>query len=182
MAAFQAKYPEADFSLSSVGSGAAQSALWGSIDCAKKPVEALCGGTSTVNMTSTVWGIGGGSFDADDYTDHEDLGLQQLPSLGGPVVLMYSKDVVGLLGVAGDAGLNMTLGVVAGLFNGTINWWDAPALQALNPRVTLPHEKVTVLVREVRWREVDRWRRIMCLVCVCCAVGVYCGRVVAGSS
>lgn len=146
IAAFQAKFPEVELSVSSVGSGAAQSALWGQVDCVKKPVQGLCdNGTDT--STTSIWGIGGGGIDSETFEIHEDRELQQLPAVGGPILLTYSKDVTGDLGSQTSKQLNMSADVVAGIFNNTILYWNDPALVAQNPNLDLPSERITVVVR-----------------------------------
>mmetsp|Transcript_26544 Transcript_26544/g.48152 ORF Transcript_26544/g.48152 Transcript_26544/m.48152 type:complete len:771 (-) Transcript_26544:182-2494(-) len=151
IAAFEAKYPEISLTLTSTGSGAAQAALWGDVDCVKKPVATLCDTTivdNEVNVERTVWGIGDASIDPSAYIDHADLQLHQLPAMGGSVVPVYAKDVTENLGLDTDRGLNMTFDVVAGIFNSSITMWDDSNIAALNPELKLPNEKITVLVRE----------------------------------
>lgn len=142
IAAFEAKYPEADLSVSSVGSGAAQSALWGDVDCEKKPVEGVCGDGATRN--ETFWGMGGATFSSEAYDEHSSLGLQQLPALGGAILITYSKDVTGDLGAQTSKQLNMSFGTVAGIFNNSIVRWNDPAIQADNPSLDLPSDRITV--------------------------------------
>ena len=158
IAAFTSKYPEADLSISSVGSGAAQSALWGDINCAKKRVQTICdlieaGEATGVGENQTLWGIGGGTIDSNAYIDHSVRGLQQLPALGGPVCPVYSKDVTGNLGTLSNSDddltrLNMSFPVLSGIFNGTIIRWNHPLIVAENPALVLPSERITVVVRD----------------------------------
>ena len=154
IAAFEAKYPEADLSVSSVGSGAAQSALWGEVNCEKKPVEGLCiQRDSPPAATKTLWGMGGGTIDSEHYKEHVDRGLQQLPALGGPILVTYSKDLTGDLGAVTSQPLNMSFATVAGIFNNTIVRWNDPSIQRDNPGIIaspdyeLPDDRITVVVR-----------------------------------
>lgn len=155
IATFEAKFPEVDMNISSVGTGASQSALWGDVDCVKKPVEGICPSSSEHDedlttaplLTSTVWGIGRAPLDPDDRSDHDEVGLRQLPAFGGPVLVVYSKDVTGELGSESSQQLNMSFASIAGIFNGSIDYWNHPFLQAENPEVDLSSELITVLVR-----------------------------------
>jgi ABC-type phosphate transport system substrate-binding protein len=157
ISAFEAKFPEADMSISSVGTGAAQSALWGDVDCLEKPVEGVCPFHFDTSVevsehppllsNATIWGVGGAPLDTGARKEHEELGLRQLPALGGPILVVYSKDVTGELGLDSAQQLNMSYATIAGIFNGTISSWNHPFLQAENPQVVLPNERITVLVR-----------------------------------
>jgi len=156
MAAFTSKYPEAGLSASSVGSGAAQSALWGDVNCRKKPVASICdtindndtmATTARPTTTTTVWGIGGGTLNLDVYALHEDRGLAQLPALGGPILVTYSKDVTGDLGASTSRTLQLRLSTIAAIFNNSIVYWNDTAIQDDNPLFVLPKERITVLVR-----------------------------------
>lgn len=147
IAAFESKFPEVDLSITSVGTGAAQSALWGSVDCIKKPIEALCDNTTGIAVSSTLWGMGGGALEDQSYVKHADRGLQQLPALAGPVLVVFSKDVTGDLGSADSKPLNLSPSLVAGIFNNTIRYWNDTRLQIENPHLELPAERITVVVR-----------------------------------
>ena len=153
IAAFEAKYPEADLSVSSVGSGAAQSALWGEVNCERKPVEGLCSDDVAALATETLWGMGGGTIDSEHYEEHLDRGLQQLPALGGPILVTYSKDLTGDLGASTSRPLNMSFATVAGIFNNTIVKWNDPSIRRDNPGIVfeedyeLPDDRITVVVR-----------------------------------
>ncbi|NYB77304.1 MAG: phosphate ABC transporter substrate-binding protein PstS, partial [Stenotrophomonas maltophilia] len=74
----------------------------------------------------------------------EDLaaaGLAQFPSVIGGVV-----PVVNVAGIAPGA-LKLDGAVLANIFLGKIKTWNDPAIAALNPGVTLPNAKVTVVHR-----------------------------------
>ena len=116
--AFTALYPEAQWSLASIGSGATQQALWGDVDCMASP--ALCEDDDNV-MTKTVWGIGDAPFGDDAYLDHVALGLQQLPACAGAVVMVHSRDILGSNDNDHDnVKLRMNLDVLTGIFTGSI--------------------------------------------------------------
>lgn len=140
LGAFMAKYPEAQFTLSAVGSGAAQKALLGNIDCNAKPVEAVCDDES---VQSTIWGIGDAPLDSSILQSQEEI--QQLPASAGAIAVVYSKDVVGL---DSDRSLRLTMDTIAGIFNSTIQFWDDLKIQRLNPDISLPHERISPFVRE----------------------------------
>ena len=146
IAGFHAKYPEVSMTVSSVGSGAAQEALWGKVDCAKRPVDSVCADSSSVK--NTVWGIGGGTFSSEEYAEHSALQLQQLPALSGPVMPVYSKDVTGNLGYTTDMKLNLSMTMLAGIFNGSLEYWDDESIAGVNPNLDFPHKRISVIVRE----------------------------------
>ena len=84
--AFSALYPEAEITLTWVGSGVTRSALWGEIDCDTKPVKALCSdGASSSNdeVGSTICGLGDAPIGDNVYQKHPPLRLQQLPACAG---------------------------------------------------------------------------------------------------
>lgn len=150
--AFGALYPEATVSVSSVGSGAAQSALWGEIDCVNRPVEAICEQNSTDEsiklLESTVWGIGDSPIQESIYESQSELQLQQFPVAAGAVVVAYTKDVVDGIGSDREVdNLNFTYSLLANIFNGTLEYWDDPSIAELNPAVDLPHETIATVVR-----------------------------------
>ena len=148
--AFEAKYPEAHVTLSSVGSGAAQKALWGDIDCENKPIDALCDesvwGTTPEGETSeeTVWGLGDAPIQSSIYEDHPEPQLQQFPACSGAVAVVYSNEVIG---EDSTEPLQLTFELISGIFNQSIVYWDDPFLQAANPHLDLPHETISVVVR-----------------------------------
>jgi len=150
--AFQAIYPESDLSFDSVGSAAAQQALWGDIDCVDRRLDALCGSSNEV-LGSTVWGIGDATISEDLYAERADLKLQQYPACAGAVVVTHSRDVLtGNLGGAiteeeKSESLNLGFDVLSGIFNGTIQYWDHAEITTQNEGFDLPHEPITVVVR-----------------------------------
>lgn len=137
-AAFSAKYPEADITFTSIGSGSTQKALFGDIDCANRPVEAVC---SQSVVTETIWGLGDAPMDPTWYKEHPSLMLQQLPACAGAISVVYSKEAI-------EPNLNLSLDVLAGIFNNTILYWDDAGIQALNHGFLLPHERISIVVRE----------------------------------
>eukprot|EP00928_Gymnodinium_smaydae_P063266 TRINITY_DN46907_c0_g1_i1.p1 TRINITY_DN46907_c0_g1~~TRINITY_DN46907_c0_g1_i1.p1 ORF type:complete len:895 (-),score=73.23 TRINITY_DN46907_c0_g1_i1:74-2701(-) len=145
--AFKSLYPdEVDFTIASTGSDAAKSALYGEIDCLKFALDAGLCRDRTANFSQ--FGIGGGTFKQETYDSNSLFDLQLLPVLAGPIVLVYDKSITGNLGSTSDARLNMTMRVVGDVFAGNIVYWDDPALQTLNPAISLPHERMRISVRK----------------------------------
>ena len=151
--AFGAKYPEVQLTLSSVGSGAAQKALWGEIDCASKPVEAICTASPAAAVEETLWGMGDAPMDSAVYEERPDLMVQQLPACAGAVAVVYSNEVImeatGEEDEDRDDQLRLSFQVLAGIFNTTILYWDDAQIQALNPHLQgrLPHKLISKVVR-----------------------------------
>lgn len=159
MTAFAAIYPEAHLHLvSTTGSGAAQEALWAT------PV----GNSGDSSSNRTLWGMGDASFPNEAYAAYGDtLGLQQLPASATSLVVVHSKDVLlyNNLGseqnyndstMSGQAQpppplphLNMTMEVLAAIFNGTITMWNDDRIAALNThtRHALPAQPISAVVR-----------------------------------
>jgi len=67
-------------------------------------------------------------------------GVVQIPWALSATAISYN-----ITGVSG--GLRLTSPVVAGIYLDTIQYWDAPAIVALNPKLTLPHERITPVYR-----------------------------------
>lgn len=150
IASFERLYPETSVTVSSVGSGSSQKALWGEIKCESKPVKALCdiAGNDNALVGNSSWGMGGGSISDSAYVENAELDLQQVPAVGGPILITYSKDVTGNMGEADtDAKLNMTMLTISHIFDGTITFWDDVRITEHNPSIVLPHEEITVIVR-----------------------------------
>ncbi|HSZ41692.1 MAG TPA: phosphate ABC transporter substrate-binding protein PstS [Trebonia sp.] len=61
------------------------------------------------------------------------------PVVTGPVTLSYNLSGVGRL--------DLTAPVIAGIFDGQINTWDDPAIEAVNPGTSLPPTPITLVVR-----------------------------------
>jgi phosphate transport system substrate-binding protein len=68
-------------------------------------------------------------------------GLMQFPTVVGGVV-----PVVNLPGLA-PGQLHLTGKVLADIYRGVDQYWDAPVIKAFNPGVKLPHMKITVVHR-----------------------------------
>src|SRR5665213_533721 len=68
-------------------------------------------------------------------------GLMQFPTVVGGVV-----PVVNLPGIA-PGGIRMTGAVLADIYRGIRTFWDDPVIKSFNPRVKLPHIKITVVHR-----------------------------------
>lgn len=136
--AFVAVYPEAHVTLSSVGSGAAQKALWGSVDCEGRPVDAIC---AQNEVNQTVWGLGDAPIESKVYEEQSVHRLQQFPACSGAVAVAYSKEV------STEVPLRLTFDVLAGIFNSSIVYWDDPSIQAINPTIILPDKEISTIVR-----------------------------------
>jgi phosphate transport system substrate-binding protein len=69
---------------------------------------------------------------------------QYLPDIAGAECLDYN-----LSGTTGSpiTSLYLTSSVLAGIFSGVIDYWDDPAIKALNPGVLLPHNSIVVVFR-----------------------------------
>jgi len=67
-------------------------------------------------------------------------GVVQIPWALSATALSYH-----VTGVTG--GLQLASAAIAGIYLGTIQYWDAQALKALNPKLALPHEKITPVFR-----------------------------------
>ena len=63
----------------------------------------------------------------------------QFPEVVGAVVISYNVPGVGELNLSQDA--------LAGIFIGSIEYWDDPAIAQNNPGVNLPHQKIMVVHR-----------------------------------
>ncbi len=67
--------------------------------------------------------------------------LYMFPAVVGSVVLAYNIDGVK------DGALKLSRAAIAGIFNGSIAFWDDKAITAQNADLKLPHEPITVAVR-----------------------------------
>jgi phosphate transport system substrate-binding protein len=67
--------------------------------------------------------------------------LLQFPAVIGGVV-----PVVNISGV-GDGQLTLDPETLSGIFMGTIKYWDDPAVKAVNPKISLPHNEIVVVYR-----------------------------------
>jgi ABC-type phosphate transport system substrate-binding protein len=141
--AFHALYPEADVTLSGIGSLAAQKALYGeALSCfdPDQTVEAIC---ERGTVEETLWGMGDLPLQPFEERSHQETPhrVQQLPAVASAVSIVYSKDVT-------RDKLHMTFEILSGIFNSTILYWDDPRLLQLNPLAHLPHEPIRKLVRQ----------------------------------
>ncbi|HYW00401.1 MAG TPA: phosphate ABC transporter substrate-binding protein PstS, partial [Candidatus Acidoferrum sp.] len=71
-------------------------------------------------------------------------GLGLFPETLGGVAITYNLVPFGL---ANGTVLNFTPNVIVGIYNGTITHWNDPAIQAINPGVTLPTNLITAVHR-----------------------------------
>jgi len=63
----------------------------------------------------------------------------QFPEIVGAVVVSYN--------LPGIKTLNLSRDALAGIFMGTVAYWDNKAIQSTNPGVSLPHKKIVVIHR-----------------------------------
>lgn len=96
------------------------------------------GGIKQVKAKTVDFGASDAPLDAADI---EDSGLIQFPMAIGGVV-----PVVNIRGVA-PGSLKLTGEVLAGIFLGEITRWDDERIKELNPDVSLPGKKITVVHR-----------------------------------
>lgn len=71
----------------------------------------------------------------------EKYNLMMFPTVTGAIVLAYHLPNIK------DGELKLNSKAVAGIFNGSIEYWDDIAIQKHNPTLSLPHEKIVVVVR-----------------------------------
>ena len=67
--------------------------------------------------------------------------LYMFPTVVGSVVLSYNIDGIK------DGELKLSRAAIAGIFNGSIEFWDDKAITEQNKDLKLPHEPITVAVR-----------------------------------
>jgi len=96
------------------------------------------GGIRQINANTVDFGASDKPLKPDDLATN---GLIQFPTVIGGVV-----PVVNIPGVAPGA-LKLTGPIVSDIFRGIIVYWDDPHITALNPGVSLPHLKITVVHR-----------------------------------
>jgi phosphate transport system substrate-binding protein len=108
------------------------------------PVSAGPGGSGTgqTDVETNVTNIGGSdpfltNAQVNEYPDILDI----------PVAVSAQQVNYNLPGIPATTHLNMTGNVLAGIYNGTITTWNNPAIQALNPGVTLPSNTIIPLHR-----------------------------------
>jgi phosphate transport system substrate-binding protein len=97
------------------------------------------GGGKKAIIDNTVDFAGSDSLlSVDEYTTGKDL--QMYPMLAGAVVPIYNVEgITKTLTLDGET--------LVGIYNGTINKWDNPAVVALNPGLTLPDASITAVHR-----------------------------------
>eukprot|EP00934_Nitzschia_sp_Nitz4_P006661 Nitzschia sp. Nitz4//scaffold85_size83877//9444//12857//NITZ4_005217-RA/size83877-processed-gene-0.133-mRNA-1//-1//CDS//3329559101//6651//frame0 len=140
LTAFSAVYREARITATGVGSGSAQKAMIGDIDCEGNPVTDIC---AQDEIDRALWGMGDAPIASSFYEDHPLEEFQMFPACAGAVAVVHSNEVTGF---SGDP-LRMTFEVLGGIFNSTIHYWDHELIQELNPGVSLSHTLISVVVR-----------------------------------
>ncbi|MDT5258142.1 MAG: phosphate transport system substrate-binding protein [Mycobacterium sp.] len=134
-----------------------------------KAFEQACPGQS-LNYTANGSGAGIGEFvgnqtdfggsdsplNKDEYTKAgQRCGSPpwNLPMVFGPIAITYN--------VKGVTSLNLDGPTAARIFNGGINTWNDPAIQALNPGVTLPAEPIRIVFRSDESGTTDNFQRYL---------------------
>src|SRR6516225_4153868 len=105
---------------------------------------AKAGTTVTYGAFGSSYGIGAISQGTVDFgASDAPLSGYQLASGGGLVQIPWALTATVLSyqiqGIAG--GLRLTPETVAGIFLGTLQYWDDPSIAAINPKLHLPHER-----------------------------------------
>jgi len=100
-----------------------------------------------VTSTGQRWGTAGLAFPNDSYTTYASLGLQKLPVPISLVCAVSSKDLTGNLGSIDDRQVNLSIPTVASLLAGQVTCWDDTQIQVVNSQLSLPHQRVSVVVR-----------------------------------
>ncbi len=67
------------------------------------------------------------------------MSFTYIPTIVSPITVSYN--------LSGVKGLKLDAPTVAGIFDGTTTMWNAPAIKNLNPKVSLPSEKITICRR-----------------------------------
>jgi len=111
-----------------VGSGTGES------DILKKLVD--WGGSDVPMSQSDIW-----QKEPSGY-DYRLGGLLQVPIALGGVAISYN-----LPGLKAHTTLTLTAAVLAKIYEGAVTNWNSAAIQALNPKVKLPHTKIVVVAR-----------------------------------
>ena len=67
--------------------------------------------------------------------------MSQYPNLLDiPLAISAQMINYNIPGLSASTHLNMTGGILSSIYNGTISYWNDPAIAAINPGVTLPHQ------------------------------------------
>lgn len=74
-----------------------------------------------------------------DTTDLHSAGLIQFPIIMGGIVMAENVKTSNSVTLDGP--------VLANIYLGQIKYWDDPAIKALNPKLALPHQQITVIYR-----------------------------------
>jgi phosphate transport system substrate-binding protein len=111
---------------------------------------AKTGTTITYGAFGSSYGIGAISQGAVDFgASDAPLSPYQLGANGGLVQIPWALTATVLSyqipGVAG--GLRLTPETIAGIFLGTLEYWDDSSIQALNPKLHLPHDRIAPVFR-----------------------------------
>jgi phosphate transport system substrate-binding protein len=108
------------------------------------------GTTVTYGAFGSSYGIGAISQGTVDFgASDAPLSAYQLEGGGGLVQIPWALTATVLSyqisGVAG--GLRLTPETIAGIFDGTLQYWDDPSIATLNPKLRLPHDRIVPVYR-----------------------------------
>jgi phosphate transport system substrate-binding protein len=111
---------------------------------------AKTGTTVTYGAFGSSYGIGAISQGAVDFgASDAPLSGYQLEANGGLVQIPWALTATVLSyqipGVAG--GLRLTPETISAIFIGTLQYWDDPSIEALNPKLHLPHDRIVPVFR-----------------------------------
>jgi phosphate transport system substrate-binding protein len=114
--------------------------------------ESVFGGGVTVNYASV--GSSSGITDISGKTvafGASDAPLNPLQRAGAPGLVTIPESAGGVVPIYNVPGVSSTLmfngSILAGIYLGTIDSWNAPAIAALNPGVSLPDHSIQVIYR-----------------------------------
>ncbi len=113
-------------------------------------------GISEFTGSQTDFGGSDSPLSKDEYTRAEQRcgsPVWNLPVVFGPIAIAYN--------VNGLTSLNLDGATAARIFNGGITSWNDPAIQALNPGVTMPAEPIRVVFRSDESGTTDNFQRYL---------------------
>ncbi|HEY7017086.1 MAG TPA: phosphate ABC transporter substrate-binding protein PstS, partial [Gaiellaceae bacterium] len=96
------------------------------------------GGIAAVSGRTVDFGASDAPLTPDQFSACH--GCVQIPWAFSATSIPYNVSGVGY-------GLKLTGQTLAGIFSGSVKFWDASAIKKLNPGVNLPHEKITPVYR-----------------------------------
>jgi phosphate transport system substrate-binding protein len=103
--------------------------------------ESTGSGTGISEATSGIAQIGASDAYMSDFMVRRHPGILNIPLAISSQMVNYN--IPGL----NDIHLRLSGPVLAAMYTGTIRYWNAPAIQRLNPRVRLPHKQIVLIHR-----------------------------------